>query len=170
MASSSNVSAGDDILASQYNNLRQDAIHATLGHKHTGAADDGTKLVEASYGAATIPLAALKSEVTDRMSPKTIQHGTIDVSIAWNASQTPQLKTGNNTGNITAISATTKGQLILRGVEYVSGDADHVEGAIGGSIEFVSASQLRARAWMTADSGNSSTHVIRVHYTVVEFY
>ena len=34
MANSSVVSAGDDILASQYNNLRKDVLDLTLGHTH----------------------------------------------------------------------------------------------------------------------------------------
>jgi hypothetical protein len=37
MAQSSEVFAGDDILASQYNNLRKDTIDTSLGHTHNGA-------------------------------------------------------------------------------------------------------------------------------------
>lgn len=41
MAQSSEVNAGDDILATQYNNLRKDVLDAALGHKHTGKTDEG---------------------------------------------------------------------------------------------------------------------------------
>lgn len=37
MANSSEVFAGDDILASEYNNLRKDVIDTSLGHAHDGA-------------------------------------------------------------------------------------------------------------------------------------
>ena len=37
MANSSTISAGDDILASQYNNLRKDVLDTSLGHTHDGA-------------------------------------------------------------------------------------------------------------------------------------
>lgn len=36
MSNSSEVSAGDDILASQYNNLRADVIDTATGHNHDG--------------------------------------------------------------------------------------------------------------------------------------
>lgn len=36
MAESNTVSGGDDILASQYNNLRKDVLDTTLGHTHDG--------------------------------------------------------------------------------------------------------------------------------------
>ncbi len=36
MAQSAVVSSGDDILASQYNNLRKDVLDTTLGHTHNG--------------------------------------------------------------------------------------------------------------------------------------
>ena len=36
---SSVVVAGDDILASQYNNLRKDVLDTTDGHAHSGTAD-----------------------------------------------------------------------------------------------------------------------------------
>lgn len=49
MANSSDVSAGDDILASQYNNLRADVLNTSTGHTHNGTdaksiAVDGTTL------------------------------------------------------------------------------------------------------------------------------
>lgn len=44
MPESADVSAGDDILASQYNNLRKDVVDPNLGHKHTGAAGEGVAL------------------------------------------------------------------------------------------------------------------------------
>lgn len=36
MANSAEVSAGDDILASQYNNLRKDVLDLPTGHRHDG--------------------------------------------------------------------------------------------------------------------------------------
>lgn len=55
MAASADVSAGDDILAADHNNLRADAIHATASHKHTGAANGGTKMDgSASLNASTV--------------------------------------------------------------------------------------------------------------------
>lgn len=47
MAVSSDVNIGDVILASDINNVRQDAIHATLSHGHSGAANDAKKIIEA---------------------------------------------------------------------------------------------------------------------------
>jgi len=41
MANSSTVGSGDDVLATQYNNLRKDVLDVTTGHDHTGAADEG---------------------------------------------------------------------------------------------------------------------------------
>jgi len=41
MAQSAEVNAGDDVLASQYNNLRKDTLDAALGHKHDGKTDGG---------------------------------------------------------------------------------------------------------------------------------
>lgn len=41
MPESADVSAGDDVLASQYNNLRKDVLDAVLGHRHTGLAGGG---------------------------------------------------------------------------------------------------------------------------------
>ena len=41
---SSDVSAGDDVLASQYNNLRTDVLDPDLGHKHTGLPGEGAAL------------------------------------------------------------------------------------------------------------------------------
>ena len=48
MANSSVVSAGDDILASQYNNLRKDVLDNGVGHYHTGAVDGGRQIPESS--------------------------------------------------------------------------------------------------------------------------
>jgi len=45
MANSSLVVVGDTLLAAQYNNLREDSINISTGHKHTGAVDDGHGLV-----------------------------------------------------------------------------------------------------------------------------
>lgn len=39
MANSSSINAGDDALASQYNNLRDDVLDETTGHQHTGSGD-----------------------------------------------------------------------------------------------------------------------------------
>jgi hypothetical protein len=44
MANSSTVSVNDQILASQYNDLRADVLDSTTGHGHTEAADDGKPL------------------------------------------------------------------------------------------------------------------------------
>lgn len=44
MSNSADVNAGDDILASQYNNLRADVLNPTTGHKHDGSADGGVAL------------------------------------------------------------------------------------------------------------------------------
>jgi len=41
MPNSSDVSAGDNILASQYNNLRKDIFDKDTGHTHTGETDKG---------------------------------------------------------------------------------------------------------------------------------
>lgn len=45
MANSADVVAGDDILASQYNNLRDDTLDASTGHQHLGGADEGKKIL-----------------------------------------------------------------------------------------------------------------------------
>ena len=52
---SSDVSAGDDVLASQYNNLRTDVLDPVVGHKHTGKPGEGV----AMPGALRITLASL---------------------------------------------------------------------------------------------------------------
>lgn len=57
MGVSADVSAGNDALASQYNNLRQDVNHDTLSHGHTAISRDG-KL---------IGLDALAQEVLDNL-------------------------------------------------------------------------------------------------------
>lgn len=44
LANSSPVNAGDDILASQYNNLRDDVVNPSTGHNHDGTAGGGTIL------------------------------------------------------------------------------------------------------------------------------
>lgn len=44
MANSSNVTASDLVLYSQYCNLRKDVLDTSTGHGHTGATDDGKKL------------------------------------------------------------------------------------------------------------------------------
>ena len=44
MAESADVSAGDDILASQYNNLRKDVLDPILGHEHLGGAGQGKQI------------------------------------------------------------------------------------------------------------------------------
>ena len=45
---SSPVSAGDNILDSQYNNLRADVLNVSTGHRHSGAAEDGRLIPPAS--------------------------------------------------------------------------------------------------------------------------
>ena len=44
MAESADVSPGDVVLASDHNEVRDDILDATLGHKHTIATDDGAPL------------------------------------------------------------------------------------------------------------------------------
>ena len=48
MSESLPVSAGDDILASAYNNLRKDVLDNGVGHYHTGAEDGGRQIPESS--------------------------------------------------------------------------------------------------------------------------
>jgi len=50
MANSADVNAGDDILASQYNNLRKDVLDTNTGHDHDGA---GSKALAANTVGAT---------------------------------------------------------------------------------------------------------------------
>jgi len=48
MAHSSDLGAGDvKLLKDQYNLLRKDVLDTSTGHKHTGAAGDGTKVTDA---------------------------------------------------------------------------------------------------------------------------
>ena len=49
MAQSAEVLASDLIVASQYNNLRKDAIDASLGHGHTGGTGEGKRLTGAVF-------------------------------------------------------------------------------------------------------------------------
>jgi len=45
MPQSGQVTAGvSSVLASQYNNLRDDVLNVTLGHRHTGASEDGRQV------------------------------------------------------------------------------------------------------------------------------
>lgn len=45
MANSGTVTAGvSAVLASQYNNLRDDVLNITTGHQHTGASEDGRQI------------------------------------------------------------------------------------------------------------------------------
>ncbi len=58
---SSDVSAGDDVLASQYNNLRTDVLDPVVGHNHTGKPGEGV----AMPGALRITLASLIGDGSD---------------------------------------------------------------------------------------------------------
>lgn len=49
MAQSSEVTAGQHMLASQYNDLRDDVLDATLGHTHTGEPDGGAIIYARAY-------------------------------------------------------------------------------------------------------------------------
>jgi hypothetical protein len=44
MPNSGTVTAGSVALASQYNNLRDDVLNVSTGHKHTGASEDGAQI------------------------------------------------------------------------------------------------------------------------------
>lgn len=65
MANSSEVSAGDDILASQYNNLRADVLNTSTGHTHNGT--DSKFLREYNRGDAVI--AAMDHQIIKYPAP-----------------------------------------------------------------------------------------------------
>lgn len=50
MANSSDVAAGADATATQYNNLRKDVLDTSTGHRHSGATDGGMTLFGAWTG------------------------------------------------------------------------------------------------------------------------
>lgn len=64
MASSGTVTANvSSVLASQYNNLRDDVLNISTGHIHDGSADGGRALTSSSYGALTVLQAAVQHGV-----------------------------------------------------------------------------------------------------------
>ena len=90
MANSGTVSAGSAALASQYNNLRDDVLNVSTGHKHTGAAEDG----------AQIEGTALKS--TGATPGNVLIAGTGGTATTWGTFPGPSIVTSNATAVFTS--------------------------------------------------------------------
>lgn len=104
MASSGTVTANtSSVLASQYNNLRNDVLNISTGHIHSGSADCGKQLESASYGALSVLQAAVQRGALWML---TRQGGAVD---NWNQSGTIQYST-TTTG--------MDGQLVVTGGAY----------------------------------------------------
>lgn len=61
MANSADVNAGDDILASQYNDLREDVLDPVTGHDHEGA--DGKVLGTGALGDGSVTAEKLATDI-----------------------------------------------------------------------------------------------------------
>lgn len=111
MSVSADVNAGDDILASQYNNLREDVLDETTGHGHTGSGDG--KL---------ITLASLAQEVLDRL---------------MNFRTEPKVTGNVNTTLTTVLNLTsTKGVLLGLGIDIASNTTFRARITVDGVIIF----------------------------------
>ena len=105
MPASADVSAGDDALASEYNNLRQDTLHDTLSHGHTGVGEDA-KLIE---------LDGLAQEVKDTLgSPASIQRFKTNANLLLTVAAAVQKVVVNQT--ITAVDL-AKTYVVMAGME-----------------------------------------------------
>jgi len=108
MAESSIVSAGDDILASQYNNLRKDVIDTALGHTHNGV--DSKTLAADSVSATQIATnvdVSAKGFNSDKLDgfhagnetgKVPVSNGTVNTDL--NADKLDGFHAGNETGKV----------------------------------------------------------------------
>ena len=114
MPLSANVSAGDDILASQYNNLRSDVLSTSQGHRHTGSSEDGRQLVNGSYSSQSITEDKLAAALVAKLSPKSIQRFSVSMNVFQGTDGTAVV---SNTVNqaITPVN-TSKTVVIVNGV------------------------------------------------------
>ncbi len=156
MAQSSEVAAGDDILATQYNNLRKDVLDAILGHEHLGGTDEGNK----------IPLAGLEQEVLDKLTPKSIQQGSITVSIVKPSSSGDF--SNSNTAAITSVD-TSKAYVIFLGFT-TTGPQSLIAGYdMKGRIDLTNGTTVTARMALSTNDANARTIVGTFNFVVVEW-
>src|SRR3990167_7892710 len=106
MANSSPVAALDDILASQYNNLRLDVLDATSGHDHDGT--EGKKVNANDLSGTTLASGVTASSLTSvgTMTALTLSGATISTS-ASTAMTHHVMETTTNTSGIRVWDITT---------------------------------------------------------------
>ncbi len=159
MPASSDVNAGDDATAVQYNDLRADVVNVVTGHGHTGVSEDG-KL---------IGLDGLAQEVKDTLgSPKSIQTFAVAFTVTTPSSGgKARFETITNQA-ITAVDL-AKSYIVSQGFEIASvAGANADEHQVG--LEFTSTTNVRITAnHQETPVTPSKAYPYTVYFTVVEW-
>ena len=111
MPESSTVSAGDDVLAAQYNDLRKDVLDASLGHRHTGGADEGRLIPETGLETAVRDQLGQNIGLVAKVSASTTSSSFVDALNYTGAGRLKSIScgTGGGTGEV---------KLIIDGVDH----------------------------------------------------